>query len=94
MSSLTKWVSFELACRLRCLQQGALNVGNTAQNKAHLQTLVQTNANTNGGNVAGGGGTYGRWSQGANKPVGTAQPVSALQCYPANVPGFVRPIAS
>jgi hypothetical protein len=94
MSSYNKWIPFELACRLHCLQQGSLGAGNTQQNKATLLALVQANANTNGGNVPGGGGTYGRWSQGANKPASNCQPVQSLEVFPANVPGFVKPIAS
>lgn len=84
MSSYTKWIPFEFACRLRCLQQGSLNVGNTSQNIAHLKTLVQANANA--------GATYGRWNPTLKN--GTAQPVQALQVFPALVPGFVKPIAS
>lgn len=94
MSSYTKWISFELACRLHCLQQGALGAGNTQQNIATLLALVRTNANLNGGAVPGGGGTYGRWSQGANAPATGCQPTQSLQVFPANVPGFVKPIAS
>ncbi len=86
MSSYTQWIPFALACRLRCLQQGSLNVGNTQQNRVNLQTLCTTNANA--------GATYGRWSRGANAPNAGAQPVQALQVYPALVPGFVKPIAS
>jgi len=62
-----------------------LNVGNnTQQNIANLKTLVQANANA--------GATYGRWNTTLKN--GTAQPVQALEVFPANVPGFVRPIAS
>jgi hypothetical protein len=86
MSSFSKWIPYELACRLHCLQQGALNVGNTSENKAHLLTLIQTNAN--------GAATYGRWSKAANAKNGTAQPVQALEVFPALVPGFVRPLNS
>lgn len=84
MSSYTKWISFRLACRLRCLQQGALNVGNTQQNIAHLQALCVTNANSTA--------TYAKWNTTLKN--GTAQPVQALEVYPALVPGFVKPIAS
>lgn len=84
MSSYTKWIPFTLACRLHCLNQGSLNVGNSAQNKANLLSLVQSNAN--------GAATYGRWNPTLKN--GTAQPVQALEVYPANVPGFVKPIAS
>ncbi len=84
MSSYTKWIPFELACRLRCLQQGSLNVGNTQQNIANLKSICVTNANA--------GATYGRWNTTLKN--GTAQPVQALEVYPANVPGFVKPVAS
>ena len=92
MSSYTKWVAFELACRLHCLQQGSLNVGNTQQNKAHLQTLAIANANT------GGASAWARWSRGFSNSstfgTGGPQPIQALEVYPALVPGFVKPIAS
>lgn len=83
MSSYTHWQPFELACRLRVLQQGSLVVGNTRQNIAHLQALCISNAN--------GAATYARWSTAANMKAGTVQ---ALEVLPANVPGFVRPVAS
>lgn len=86
MSSYTKWLPFALACRLRVLQQGALNVGSTAQNKAHLLTLCQASANA--------GAVYGRWSKAVNMKTGTAQPVQALQVFPSLVPGFVAPVHS
>jgi hypothetical protein len=84
VSSYTKWLPFELACRLHCLQQGSLNVGNTQQNKLNLQALCLANI----------GAGYARWSTAENAPVGAAQPIQALQVYPALVPGFVRPVAS
>jgi hypothetical protein len=83
-SYTTHWLPFELACRLHCLNQGSLNVGNTAQNKANLLTLCQTNAN--------GAATYGRWNPTLKN--GTAQPVQALEVFPALVPGFQRPVNS
>lgn len=86
MSSYTKWIPFQLACRLHCLQQGALNVGNTQQNITNLKALCLANANSTA--------TFARWSRGANALVGGAQPITALQVYPALVPGFVKPIAS
>ena len=86
MSSYTQWIPFQLACRLHCLQQGALNVGNTQQNIANLLTLCRNSANA--------GRVYGRWSKGANAPVGSAQATDSLQVYPALVPGFVKPVAS
>lgn len=83
MSSYTKWIPFVLACRLRCLQQGSLNVGNTQQNIANLLALCVANANSSA--------TYGKWS--ALRQAGTS-PTQYLLVYPANVPGFVTPIAS
>lgn len=83
MSSYTKWIPFELACRLRCLQQGSLNVGNTHQNIANLQGLCVTNANSTA--------TYAKWHFGV---VNNTNPAQALLVYPANVPGYVKPIAS
>ena len=86
MSSYTKWIPFQLACRLHCLQQGSLNVGNTRQNIANLQALCIANATL--------GGNYARWSRGANSANGGSHAVTCLQVYPALVPGFVKPIAS
>jgi hypothetical protein len=86
VSSYTQWIPFQLACRLHVLQQGALNVGNTQQNKLSLQALCVANANA--------GGLYARWSRGANAPTAGAQPITALQVYPALVPGYVKPVAS
>lgn len=83
MSSYTKWIPFQLACRLRCLQQGSLNVGNTRQNVANLLTLAIANAN--------GTATWAKWN--VLRASGTA-PTAYLLIYPANVPGFVKPVAS
>ncbi len=84
MSSYTQWMKFRLACRLHCLQQGSLNVGNTQQNIANLLSLCVTEAN--------GTAAYARWNLTLKN--GTAQPVQALEVMPAGVPGFVKPIAS
>jgi hypothetical protein len=86
LSSYTQWIPFELACRLRCLQQGTLNVGNTQQNRLSLQASAITNAN--------GTATWARWSRGANARTAGALPIQALQIYPAKVPGFVAPVHS
>lgn len=84
MSSYTKWIPFDLACRLHCLQQGSLNVGNTQQNRLNLLSLCQTNANA--------AATFAKWQPTLKN--GSAQPRTALRVYPALVPGFVKPIAS
>lgn len=83
MSSYTQWVPFDLACRLRVLQQGSLNVGNTRQNVANLLTLCTTNAN--------GAATYAKWD--VLRQAGTS-PRSLLLVKPALVPGFVAPVHS
>jgi hypothetical protein len=46
---IPKWTPFELAARLRSMQQGANNVGNTHQNLAALlaAAIVEANAPTN-----------------------------------------------
>lgn len=81
MSSYTHWVPFQLACRLRCLQQGALNVGNTRQNVANLQTLALAQIATPSSPP------WAKYSTAANEP-------RKILIWPALVPGFVRPIAS
>lgn len=83
MSSYTNWIPFQMACRLRCLQQGALNVGNTQQNIANLLALCVTNANSTQ--------TFAKWR--VFRVSGT-NPTTYLRIMPANVPGFVKPIAS
>lgn len=83
MSSYTRWLPFQLACRLRCLQQGSLNVGNTRQNVANLLALAIVNAN--------GTATWAKWR--VNRAVGT-NPATYLRILPASAPGFARPVAS
>lgn len=83
MSSYTQWVPFELACRMRPLQQGSLNVGNTQQNIANLLALCIANANA--------GQTFAKWR--VLRAAGT-NPATYLRVLPASVPGFVKPIAS
>lgn len=79
-SSLQKWIPFKLACRLRCLQQGTLNVGNTQQNITNLLNLCVTNAN--------GAAVYAKWNV---LRVAGSNAQAFLLVYPANVPGFVSP---
>lgn len=43
--ALVKWVPIELAVRLRYLQHGTLNIGNTHQNLLNLTALAKTEAN-------------------------------------------------
>lgn len=83
MSSYTQWIPFEMACRLRCLQQGTLGAGNTKQNIATLLALCITNANSTQ--------TFAKWR--VLRAVGT-NPTTYLRVMPAKVPGFVKPIAS
>lgn len=83
MSSYTQWIPFQMACRLHPLQQGTLNVGNTQQNIASLLALCITNANSTQ--------TFAKWR--VLRAAGT-NPATYLRVLPANVPGFVKPIAS
>lgn len=77
-SSLKHWIPFDFACRLNCLQRGTLNVGNTRQNKANLQTLAIAQAN------APSSPQWAKWSTAANSP-------KKLLIIPYNVPGFIAP---
>jgi hypothetical protein len=86
MSSYTQWLSIKFAERLHCLQQGALNVGNTQQNWKNLETLAIAQANSPSNPP------WARWNTTLKN--GTAQPIQALQVYPSRVPGFVKPVAS
>lgn len=83
MSSYTSWMPFQLACRLRCLQQGSLAAGNTRQNIASLLATCITNAN--------GTQTFAKWR--VLRVPGT-NPATYLRVLPAGVPGFVSPIQS
>lgn len=81
MSSYTRWIPFELACRLRCLQQGSLNVGNTAQNVANLKTLALAQI------AAPSNPLWAKYSQAPNES-------KKILIWPSLVPGFVKPVAS
>lgn len=83
MSSYTQFIPFQLACRLRVLQQGALAAGNTQQNIASLLATCITNAN--------GAATFAKWN--VLRAAGT-RPTTCLLVKPALVPGFVKPVAS
>jgi hypothetical protein len=77
---LAKWFPFDFACRLRSLQQGALNVGNDQQNRLSLLAAAIVNAN--------GAATWAKWR------VGNASRTShaALRILVTSVPGFVAPL--
>lgn len=81
MSSYTRWIPFDLACRLRCLQQGTLNVGNTRQNVANLKALALVQI------AAPSSPPWAKYSQADNEP-------RKILIWPSLVPGFVKPIAS
>lgn len=70
-----------MACRLRCLQQGALNVGNTQQNIQNLMTLALAQIATPSTPP------WAKYSTAVNEP-------KKILIWPALVPGFVKPIAS
>lgn len=81
MSSYTHWIPFQMACRLRCLQQGALNVGNTQQNVKSLMTAALAQIATPSTPP------WAKLSGAVNEP-------KKILIWPALVPGFVKPIAS
>lgn len=81
MSSLSQWIPFDLACRLNCLQQGTLNVGNTRQNKANLLTLALAQI------FAPSSPPWAKYSGAVNEP-------KKILIYPTRVPGFVGPIGT
>ena len=80
-----------MACRLHSLQQGSLNVGNTAQNVSNLATLAIASALTNGGR----GSTWARFRLGFGPlggTLGTGQTSTAgLLINVKAVPGFIAP---
>ncbi len=81
----TKWTPFRLAQTLRCLQQGALNVGNTRQNRANLLALAIAQANL----LLSGAG-WAKWRVGnASRTSG-----SALLINVPAVPGFVASVGT
>jgi hypothetical protein len=86
VSSYTQWISILLAERLHCLRQNSLNVGNAQQNRLNLRALAQAQAN------APSNPAWARWNPTLKN--GTAQPIQALQVFPARVPGFKKPLAS
>lgn len=79
---LVKWTPFDLACRLRSLQQGSLNVGNTQQNKTNLFNLAVAQANTPSSPP------WARWRTGG---ANTAKVHGNLYLNVPLVPGYVPP---
>jgi hypothetical protein len=87
---LTNWTPFRFAARLRSLQQGSLNVGNTRQNLVNLKNLAIANAQTNGGR-----GGWARWrvgfgTLGGSLGTSTTSTAGLLINVPA-VPGYIAP---
>lgn len=78
---IVKWTPFDLACRLRTLQQGALNVGNTQQNRLNLLALATAQAN------APSSPPWARWGTAAT----AAKVHSNLYLNVQLVPGYVPP---
>jgi hypothetical protein len=79
---LVKWTPFDAACRFRSLQQGRLNVGNTAQNKTNLYNLAVAQANSPSNPP---------WAQWRTATVNTAQVHSNLLLNVPLVPGYTPP---
>lgn len=72
-SPFTRWTPIEWAVRLRTLQQGSLNVGNTQQNRVHLTVLAVAEAN--------GASVWARWN-----PVLTYKLQVYVRAVPGYVP--------
>lgn len=81
MSSYTQWIAFDFACRLHCLRQGTLNVGNTLQNKTNLKTLALAQI------AAPSNPPWAKYSTAVNES-------RKIMIFPARVPGFKKPAAS
>jgi len=81
MSSYTRWVPFDLACRLRCLQQGSLKKSNTQLTVANLKTLALAQI------ASPSNPPWAKYSTAANEP-------KKILIWPSLVPGFVKPVAS
>ncbi len=89
-----RWVPFQEAWAMRCLQQGTLNVGNIQQNRLNLLSLALTEANANAKGRAStawatwrvGFGTSGLTTGAASNYSG-----AGLLIWPNRVPGFVAP---
>ena len=81
ISSYTQWIAFDFACRLHCLRQGTLNVGNTRQNIANLKTLALAQI------AAPSNPPWAKYSTAANEG-------RKILLFPSRVPGFKKPINS
>jgi len=79
---LVRWTPFRLACLLRSLQQGALNVGNRQQNRAALKASAVTNAN--------GAHTWARWGTAVNDQHNETRLYLNIKA----VPGYVPPVGT
>lgn len=79
---LVKWVPIRAAWELRSLQQGALNVGNTRQNRVNLVALATTEAN--------GPRVWAKWGSAVNDTKTTPR----LYVNVKKVPGYVPPIGT
>jgi hypothetical protein len=84
---LTHWTPFRLACKLRTLQAGSLNVGNTQQNEANLLALAIAQANLNAIGTGPGRG-WAVWRVGENSRTSSC----GLLINVSSVPGFAAPI--
>lgn len=92
---LPQWVPFQMACRLRCLQRGTLNVGNTQQNRLNLLSLAIAEANENpvGRGPDAGWATWAVGFGGSGQCTGGATGYTGAGLWinvPA-VPGYVAP---
>jgi hypothetical protein len=91
---LTNWVPFRIAYELPSLKKGALNIGNTQQNKANLLALAIVQANSGLG-ITG----WARWKAGfggTNNPsLGRSTTSGAgLLLNVSKVPGYTPPVGT
>lgn len=75
---ITKWTPFQVACRLHCLQQGTLNVGNTQRNIANLLALAQAQI------ASPSSPAWAKLSGAVNEP-------KKILLWVPSVPGYVAP---
>lgn len=82
MSFITKWTPFDFCWRFRSLTQGALNIGNTTQNKTNLYNLAVAQANSPSNPP---------WAKWRTATVNTAKVHSNLLINVPLVPGYAAP---
>lgn len=89
-----RWIPFQEACRMHCLQQGSLNIGNTQQNRLALLASAVAEANSNPpGRASTAWATWrvGFGTSGLTTGAASGYSGAGLLIWPNRVPGFVAP---